>query len=103
MHDRASSNGRVLPVRVKVSTISERLVKPQFFVTPRSWPELRIRNAAARPRIVSGGESCPSQREFSQDFKYIACARIPEFESYQPSHAVVSLSRVVALIAEQFP
>jgi hypothetical protein len=50
-----------------------------------------MRNAAARTRIVSGGELWPSQRELSRHFKCIACARIPEFESYQPSQAVQSL------------
>jgi hypothetical protein len=57
---------------------------------PKSWPELRIRKPAAHTRIVSGGESCPSQRELSRHLKYIDCVRIPEFESYDPSHAVVS-------------
>jgi hypothetical protein len=55
-----------------------------------AWPELRIRNAAARTRIVSGGWLWPGRRELSRYFKYMARGRIPEFESYDPSHAVVS-------------
>jgi hypothetical protein len=57
---------------------------------PKSWPKLRVRNAAAQTRIVSGGEFGRGGRELSRHFKYMACARIPEFESYHPSHAVVS-------------
>jgi hypothetical protein len=59
---------------------------------PKSWPELRIRNAAARPRIVSGGWLWPGRRELSCYFKYMARGRISEFESYHPSHAVVSFA-----------
>ena len=51
-------------------------------------PELRIRKAAARRRIVSGGWIWPGRRELSCYFKYMARGRIPEFESYHPSHAV---------------
>jgi hypothetical protein len=54
------------------------------------WPELRIRNAAAQTRIVSGGWLWPGRRELSCYFKYMARGRIPEFESHHPSHAVVS-------------
>jgi hypothetical protein len=53
--------------------------------------ELRIPNAAAQTRIVSGGEFWPIERELSRHLKYIARVRIPEFESYHPSHAVQSL------------
>jgi hypothetical protein len=49
---------------------------------PKSWPELRIRSAAAQTRIVSAGRLWPGRRELSRLFKYMACARIPEFESY---------------------
>jgi hypothetical protein len=62
---------------------------PAEILAPK--PELRIPSAAAQARIVSGGEFWPSQRELSRLFKYMACARIPEFESYHPSQAVVSL------------
>jgi hypothetical protein len=62
----------------------------------KSWPELRIRNAAARTRIVSGGWLWPGRRESSCYFKYMACARIPEFESYDPSHTVVSSAVITA-------
>jgi hypothetical protein len=55
-------------------------------------PELRIRKAAARRRIVSGGWIWPGRRELSCYFKYMARGRIPEFESYHPSHAVVSFA-----------
>jgi hypothetical protein len=57
------------------------------------WPELRIRNAAAQTRTVSGGWLWPGRRELSCYFKYMERARIPEFESYDPSHAVVSPHR----------
>jgi hypothetical protein len=66
------------------------LDRPSAPACQKSWPELCIRKAAAHTRIVSGRESCPSQRELSRHLKYIDCARIPEFESYDPSHAVVS-------------
>jgi hypothetical protein len=52
--------------------------------------ELRIRNAAAQTRMVSGGWLWSGRRELSCNFKYMARGRIPEFESYHPSHAVVS-------------
>jgi hypothetical protein len=55
---------------------------------PKSWPEPRIRNAAAHTRIVSGGRLWQARRELSCYFKYMACGRIPEFESHHPSHAV---------------
>jgi hypothetical protein len=48
-------------------------------------------NAAAQTRIVSDGRLWPGRRELSRYFKYMARARIPEFESYHPSHAVGSL------------
>src|ERR1700682_5636604 len=57
---------------------------------PKFWPELRIRNAAAQTRIVSGGWLWPGRRELSCYFKYMARGRIPEFESHHPSHVVVS-------------
>jgi hypothetical protein len=48
--------------------------------------------AAAQTGIVSGGELWPTQRELSRHLKYIARtlahARISEFESHHPSHAV---------------
>src|SRR5258708_37200494 len=54
-------------------------------------PELRIPTAAAQTRVVSGGEVWPIQRELSRHLKYMARARISEFESYHLSHAVRSL------------
>jgi hypothetical protein len=50
-------------------------------------PELRIPNAAAQTRMVSGGEFWPSQRELSQHLNYMARARIFEFESSAPVNA----------------
>jgi hypothetical protein len=44
-------------------------------------PELRIRKAAARTRIVSGGWIWPGRRELSCYFKYMARGRIPEVVS----------------------
>jgi endonuclease YncB( thermonuclease family) len=52
--------------------------------------EPRIPNAAAQTRIVSGGAFWPSQGELSRHLKYIARARIPEFESHHLSQAVWS-------------
>jgi hypothetical protein len=40
--------------------------------------------------IVSGGWLWPGRRELSCYFKYMARGGIPEFESHDPSHAVVS-------------
>jgi hypothetical protein len=54
-------------------------------------PELRLPNAAAQTRMVSGGEFWPIQRELSRHLKYIARVRIPEFESDHPSQAAQSL------------
>jgi hypothetical protein len=59
----------------------------------RTRAELRIPNAAAQTRIVSGGEFLPGQRELSRHLKYMARARLPEFESSQPSQPVQSLRR----------
>src|SRR5258706_11831667 len=56
----------------------------------KSRPELRIPTAAAQTRVVSGGEVWPIQRELSRHLKYMARARISEFESSQASHAVCS-------------
>src|SRR5258705_10722908 len=57
----------------------------------KSRPELRIPTAAAQTRVVSGGEVWPIQRELSRHLKYMARARISEFESSQASQAVSSL------------
>jgi len=43
--------------------------------------------------MVSAGDCWPSQQELSRYLKYMARARIPEFESDMPSHAV-GLSQV---------
>jgi hypothetical protein len=64
---------------------------------PKSWPELRIRKTAAQTRIVSGGGFWPIRRELSRHFKYMARGRIPEFESYHPSHAVVSSAVITGI------
>jgi len=42
-------------------------------------------NAAAQTRMVSAGGFWPSKRQLSQHLKYMARARISEFESYMPS------------------
>ena len=55
---------------------------------PGTGSEPRIPNAAAQTRIVSGGAFWPSQGELSRHLKYIARARIPEFESHHLSLAV---------------
>ena len=48
----------------------------------------RVPNAAAETRIVSGGRFGPAKGELSRDLRYMASARIPQFESYMRSHAV---------------
>jgi len=58
---------------------------------PAEIDQLGIAGAAAQTRMVSAGEFWPSQQELSRDLKYMARARIPEFESDMPSHAVWSL------------
>ena len=55
---------------------------------PAEIDQLGIAGAAAQTRMVSAGDFWPSQQELSRDLKYMARARIPEFESYMPSHAV---------------
>jgi hypothetical protein len=45
-------------------------------------PELRIPNAAAQTRIVSGGPFGRAKESLSRHLKYMAGARILEFESY---------------------
>src|SRR6266480_3503683 len=49
------------------------------------------RQNSAQTRMVSAGDFWPSQQELSRYLKYMARARIPEFESDMPSHAVWSL------------
>jgi hypothetical protein len=72
--------------------ISAMLLDPQNVRAemPAEIDQLGIAGAAAQTRMVSAGEFWPSQQELSRDLKYMARARIPEFESYMPSHAVVS-------------
>src|SRR6266550_5761723 len=53
-------------------------------------PELRMPGTAAQTRMVSAGEFWPSQWELSRHLKYMARARIPEFESSHPSQPVLS-------------
>ena len=50
--------------------------------------ELRIPNAAAQTRIVSGGPFGRAKESLSRHLKYMAGARILEFESYMPSQPV---------------
>jgi hypothetical protein len=50
--------------------------------------ELRIPNAAAQTRIVSGGPFGRAKESLSRHLKYMAGARIPEFESYMASQPV---------------
>src|SRR2546427_10263288 len=50
--------------------------------------ELRTPNAAAQTRTVSARRFWLSQRELPRHLKRIVRPRIPEFESYMPSHAV---------------
>jgi hypothetical protein len=73
--------------------ISAMLLDPQNVRAemPAEIDQLGIAGAAAQTRMVSAGEFWPSQQELSRDLKYMARARIPEFESYMPSHAVWSL------------
>ena len=72
--------------------ISAMLLDPQNVRAemPAEIDQLGIAGAAAQTRMVSAGEFWPSQQELSRDLKYMARARIPEFESYMPSHAVGS-------------
>jgi hypothetical protein len=55
----------------------------------RGEPPPQRHAAAQTRRVVSGGGFWPSRRELSQHLKYMALARIPEFES--PSQSVHSL------------
>src|SRR5712691_9325342 len=57
----------------------------------KSRPELHVRNTAAQTGTVSAGELWPSKKGLSQHLKYMARARISEFESSHPSQAVRSL------------
>ncbi len=65
-------------------------VAPTARQNPGTRPELRIPGTAAQTRMVSAGEFWPSQRQLSRYLKYMARARISEFESSQASHAVWS-------------
>jgi hypothetical protein len=49
---------------------------------------LGIPNAAPQTRIVSGGPFGRAKGSLSRHLKYMAGTRIPEFESYMPSHPV---------------
>jgi hypothetical protein len=55
---------------------------------PGTGSELRISDAAAQTRIVSGGAVGRAKVSLSRDLNYMAGARIPEFESYHPSQPV---------------
>ena len=57
---------------------------------PAEIDQLGIAGAAAQTRMVSAGEFWPSQQELSRDLKYMARARIPEFESDMPSQPIAS-------------
>jgi hypothetical protein len=50
--------------------------------------ELRISDAGAQTRIVSGGPVGRAKVSLSRDLNYTAGARIPEFEFCRPSDAV---------------
>src|SRR4051812_609862 len=54
---------------------------------PGTGSELPIPMPAAQTRIVSGGPFGQAERRLSRDLKYMAGARIPEFESHMPSQA----------------
>ena len=58
---------------------------------PTEIAPARIPGPAAQTRMVSAAEFWPSQQELSRYLKYMARARIPEFESYMPRQAVGSL------------
>jgi hypothetical protein len=60
-------------------------------VCPEYWSKSDRLYAAAQRRILSGGAFWPSRGELSRHLKYIARARISEFESYMPSQAVAFL------------
>ena len=64
--------------------ISAMLLDPQNVRAemPAEIDQLGIAGAAAQTRMVSAGEFWPSQRQLSRDLKYMARARIPEFESF---------------------
>src|SRR5260221_1533176 len=66
------------------------MTKVSASTSAKSRPDLRTPIAAAQTRVVSGGEVWPIQRELSRHLKYMARARISEFESSQASHAVQS-------------
>jgi len=70
--------------------ISAMLLDPQNVRAemPAEIDQLGIAGAAAQTRMVSAGAFWPSQQQLSRDLKYMARARIPEFESDMPSHAV---------------
>src|SRR6476646_2749765 len=70
--------------------ISAMLLDPQNVRAemPAEIDQLGIAGAAAQRRMVSAGEFCPSQQQVSRDLQYMARARLPEFESDLPSHAV---------------
>ena len=70
--------------------ISAMLLDPQNVRAemPAEIDQLGIAGAAAQTRMVSAGEFWPSQQELSRDLKYMARARIPEFESDMPSQTV---------------
>jgi hypothetical protein len=56
-----------------------------------------VSHRAALTRIVSGGPIWPSRGELSPHLKYMADARMLEFESSQPSQSVWSLWAVSGL------
>ena len=84
----SAESGQNLPISAML--LDPQNVRAQM---PAEIDQLGIAGAAAQTRMVSAGEFWPSQQELSRDLKYMARARIPEFESDMPSHAV-GLSQV---------
>jgi hypothetical protein len=64
---------------------------PLLKIPAEPSPELLIPGAAAQTRVVSMAGIRLGSWESARAFKGIICDDISEFESYMPSHAVVSV------------
>jgi len=87
---RRRGGDRVIKVSESGGTRSRRRPARLLKDSGRTQPELRIPGAAAQTRVVCVAGIRLGSGESARAFKGIICDDISEFESYMPSHAVVS-------------
>src|SRR5262249_62307158 len=86
--------GQFVPSRRRRRMMANVRVERLLKIPAEPSPELLIPNAAAQTRIVSKARIRLDSGKSVRSFKGIICVDISEFDSYMPSHAVGTLSRV---------